>query len=186
MSKIKNSKIFKWIKILIQTFVVIFLIGFVVVVFLQRISDNKISFFNYRMFTVVSGSMKPKYDVGDVLISKEVDPSQIKVGDTISYEGIDGDFKNKVITHEVIGIETDENGKYLFRTMGLANIFEDPIVLEEQLYGIVIYKSLLLSTIYRIVGTNFGFYILIILPLLFIIGYEIFQTLLEKDERNHK
>lgn len=64
-----------------------FLVAFIVVVCLQRFSDNKISFFNYRMFTVISGSMKPKYDIGDVLISKKEDPSKIKVGDTISYLG---------------------------------------------------------------------------------------------------
>ena len=35
------------------------------------------------MFTVVSGSMEPKYKIGDVLIAKEKDPSKIKVGDAI-------------------------------------------------------------------------------------------------------
>lgn len=189
MKKIKEmmeNKIVKIIMTVIRGFVILLLVGFVIVVCLQRFSGNKISFFDYRMFTVISGSMRPKYDIGDVLISKEVKPSTIKVGDTISYLGARGDFRNKVITHEVVGIEKASNGEYLFHAKGLTNLVEDPIVSENQLYGVVIYRSWILSLIYRFVGTNIGFYICIILPLIFIIGSEIFSTMLEKEENRRK
>ena len=45
--------------------------------------------------------------------------------------------------------ETDDDGKILFHTKGLANIVEDPIVTESQLYGVVIYKCMILSLIYK-------------------------------------
>ncbi|MDD4035906.1 MAG: signal peptidase I [Bacilli bacterium] len=186
LREMKENKTLNIIMTIIRTLIVILLVGFIIVVCLQRFSDNKISFFNYRMFTVISGSMKPKYDIGDVLISKEVAPSGIKVGDTISYLGAQGSFRGKVITHEVIGIEHDESGKYLFRARGLTNLVEDPIISEEQLYGVVIYKSILLSAIYRIVGTNAGFLFFIVIPLLFIIGSEIIITLLNKEEQRRE
>jgi signal peptidase len=138
------------------------------------------------MFTVISGSMKPKYDIGDVLISKKIDAADLKVGDTISYLGEAGDFRNKVITHQIVGINKDENGKYIFRAKGLANLVEDPIVYERQLYGKVIYRSFILSIIYKIVGTNLGFYLFIIIPLIYIIGSEIISTLLNKEEKRRK
>lgn len=178
----KENKLLKVILSVIRVFVVIVLVGFILVVCLQRFSGNKISFFNYRMFTVISGSMRPTYDIGDVLISKETDPSKIKVGDVISYLGTKGDFKDKVITHQVIGVEKDTSGKYLFRARGTANLVEDPIVSQDQLYGVVKYKSLILSLIYRIVGTTVGFYLFIIIPLLFIIGSEMVSFLLDKEE----
>lgn len=189
MKKLNENKKFKLIMKIINVFVVILLIGFVIVVCLQRFSDNKISFFNYRMFTVVTGSMSPKYEIGDVLVAKEVDPSTIKVGDAISYLGTSGDIYGKVITHQVTEINLDENGQYVFRAKGLANLIEDPkSIKEDQIYGVVVYKSILLSVIYRIVSTNVGFYIFIILPLAFIIGSETITMLLEKEEkrRNHK
>ena len=75
----------------------------------------------------------------------------------------------------------------MFHTKGLANLVEDPIVSESQVYGVVIYRSIILSIIYKIVGSNIGFYLFIILPLLFIIGSEIISTLLAKeDERRSK
>ena len=183
---IKEDKKFKTVMTVIRILVIIILICFIIVVCLQRFSDNKISFFNYRLFTVVSGSMKPKYDIGDVLIAKDVEPSTIKVGDTISYQGIRGGFKDKVITHQVIGIKMNENGEYIFRAKGLANLIEDPAVHENQLYGVVIYKSILLSIIYRIVATDVGFLLFIFIPMLYIIGSEIITTLLEKEEAKRK
>lgn len=180
--KTKKKKTLKIVSNIIRTIAILFIIAFVIVVCLQRFSNNKISIFNYRMFTVISGSMKPKYNIGDVLISKEVNPSKVKVGDTISYLGKENDFSGKVITHQVIGISTDSNGKYLFRAQGLANLVEDPIVSEDQLYGVVIYRSFLLSLVYRIVATKIGFYLFIIIPLLYIIGSEIVHSLLNKEE----
>ena len=38
-----------------------------------------------RPFTVVSGSMEPKYMVGDLLYVREVSPYEIKVGDAITF-----------------------------------------------------------------------------------------------------
>ena len=182
----QNNKKLKIILATVRAMVIVLFVAFIVVVCLQRFSENKISFFNYRMFTVISGSMKPKYDIGDVLLSKKVDPSKIKIGDAVTYQGRSDGFAGKVITHEVIGVGKNSSGKYVFKTQGLANLVEDPAVLEDQLYGVVIYKSLILSAIYKIVATNIGFYIFIIIPMVFIIGSEIISTLLKKEEKRRE
>ncbi len=183
MKKLVDNKIFKFVKFTLKAIIFVILICFVLVVCLQRFSDNKISFFSYRMFNVVSGSMEPKYKIGDVLFSKEVDPSKIKVGDTISYYGTKGQVKDKVITHQVISIEKDLDGKYLFHTQGLSSVVEDPIVSEEQVYGVVVYKSVVLSWLYKIISSKAGFYFLIIIPLIGIVVYEMIMTLLEKEDK---
>ena len=136
MEKLRNNKILKIIKIILNIVIVIFVLLFLLVVCLQRFSDNKLSLFNYRMFTVVSGSMEPEYNIGDVLIAKDVEPSTIEVGDAVSYLGNSGSFKNRVITHKVIEIEQDVDGKYIFHTKGIDNPAEDPIVYEDQVYVI--------------------------------------------------
>lgn len=186
MKKLKNNKILKIIFTIIKTFIVIALLAFILVVFLQRFSNNKLSLFNYRIFAVATGSMKPKYDIGDVLISKDVEPSKLKVGDNISYLGTQSNFKGKVITHQIIKIDTDEDGKLLFHTKGIANLVEDPVVKESQVYGKVIYKTYFLSYVYKLVSTSTGFGLIIIIPLILIIGYEILVTLLEKKEEEIK
>lgn len=182
MKKLKNNKVLKTIFTIIKTFIIIVLLAFILVVFLQRFSNNKLSLFNYRIFAVATGSMKPKYNIGDVLISKDVNPSKLKVGDNISYLGTQSNFKGKVITHQIVKIENDEDGKLLFHTKGIANLVEDPVVKESQVYGKVIYKTILLSYIYKFVSTSTGFGLIIVIPLILIVGYEILATLLEKKE----
>ena len=182
MEKLRNNKVFKIGTVILRIIIFIVMIGFVLSVCLQRFSNNKLSIFNYRMFTVISGSMEPKYKIGDVLIAKEISPEKIKVGDTISYLGNVNSFKDKVVTHQVVGIEKID-GNYYFHTKGLANIVEDPLVSSNQLYGKVIYKSTIISLVYKIVSTNVGFYLFIIIPILYIISSEIISTLLDKEEK---
>ena len=182
MKKLKENKIFKIFSIIIKIIIFILLVGFILSVCLQRFSNNKLSILNYRMFTVISGSMEPLYKIGDVLIAKEVKPEDIKVGDKISYLGKTNNFANKVVTHEVVGIDK-EDGKYYFHAKGLANIVEDPIVSEDQLYGKVIYKCLIISLVYKIVSTNLGFYLFIIIPILYIVSSEIISIMIDKEEK---
>ena len=65
-------------------------------------------------------------------------------------------------------------------------MIEDPIVYEDQLYGKVIYKSVILSFIYKIISTNIGLFLFIVIPILYIIGSEILSVMLEKEERRRK
>lgn len=187
MKKIKditeNNKFIKILFTIIKGIIFIFLLAFIITVYLQRFSDNKMSFFNYRMFTVATSSMEPRYVIGDVLFAKKVAASEIKVGDAISYEGRVGSFKDKIITHEVVKIVKDDNGKYVFHAKGRANIVEDPIVYEDQLYGTVVYKSKILSSVYKVIKTQVGFFLCIIIPLIGIVGYELITTLLAKEDK---
>ena len=186
MKKEGLKKIFKIVKGIINTIIVIVVLAFVLIVCLQRFSNNKISFLNYRMFTVVTGSMEPKYNIGDVLIAKKTAPSEIKVGDAISYLAAKGEVKNNVITHEVVNITKDENGKYLFHSKGLVNLVEDPIVHEEQIYGVVVYKTKLLSYIRKLINTDMGMLLLIIIPIIYIIVSEMIAILIEKEEKRRE
>ena len=183
MEKKKFKKIFKIVKSIVNIVVVLLVMAFVLIVCLQRFTDNKISFFNYRIFTVVTGSMEPKYNIGDILIAKETEPSEIKVGDAISYLATRDEIKGNVVTHEVVNITKDKDGSYLFHSKGLVNLIEDPVVHEDQLYGVVIYKTKVLSFIKKIVSTDVGMILFIIIPVLYIIISEMITFLMEKEEK---
>ena len=183
MKKETFKKILRIIKTVLNVVIGIFIALFLLVVCLQRFTDNNLSLFGFRMFTVLTGSMEPKYNVGDVLFSKSIDPDDIKVGDAISYLGESGDVKDKVVTHEVVEIETDENGEKIFHTKGIANIIEDPIVHADQIYGKVIHKSTVLSFISKTIRTPVGLIVLIIIPVFYIIGSEMLTGLLSREEK---
>lgn len=73
----------------------------------------------YRVFTVISGSMEPEYNVGDLIYVKKVDANTIKVGDDITFI-LNEDLV--VATHRVVRIDGE---KQHFYTKGLANEIED-------------------------------------------------------------
>ena len=176
------KKSFKVIKQIVNILLIIFVICFALVVCLQRFSNNEISFLNFRLFTVVSGSMAPEYEIGDVLLAQERDPKEIKVGDNISYLGEVGNFKGKVVTHQVIEIEEDKEGNLIFHTKGIANASEDPIVKANQIYGVIVHEAKLLSLIYGVVAKPTGMFIFVIIPVFYVIGSEFVYLLQEKDE----
>lgn len=180
------KKVFNIIKKVFNIVLTIFVIMFVLVVCMQRFSNNELSFFDIRMFTVVTRSMEPVYKVGDVLISRDMDPDNIKVGEDITYIGRSGSFAGKVVTHRVVRIEKDANNNLVFHTKGLGNIVEDPIVYEDQLYGKVIYKTKVLSFIYKKIATRMGMFIFVIVPILYIIGSEMIYFMLNNEEKRRE
>lgn len=139
----------------------------------QRIFPNSSnSIFGFRTFVIVSESMEPDIKVGDVILVRERDPSKIKMGDVVSYQGMTGDFEGKVITHEVQSI-MEEEGRYIFYTKGTNNVLQDPEVLEEQLYGVVVHKFILFSLVSKIIRSTIGFFLLIFIPCIVILVKEI-------------
>lgn len=180
------KKAFKITKYIVNTIITIFVVLFLLMVCLQRFSNNEVSFFNYRLFTVASGSMAPQYNVGDVLIAKETAPEDIKVGDSLTYLGNSGTFTGKVVTHEVTKIEKTTSGEYIFHTKGKANLIEDPPVYEKQVYGVIVWNPKILSFIYKIVGTQYGLFIFVVLPIFYIIGSEMLTAMLENEEKRRK
>ena len=73
----------------------------------------------YRVFNIVSGSMEPKYSVGDLIYVKEVDPATIQPGDVITFV-LNEDLV--VATHRVTRVDAE---KQHFYTKGDANETED-------------------------------------------------------------
>lgn len=179
--KIKNNKVLKVIGNILYTLLFIVVILMLVVVILQRVTDNSVALGGYRLFTVATGSMVPKYEVGNILISKEIEPSEIQKEDDVVYKGKEGSFKNKVVTHQVVD-KWEEDGKYKFITKGIANIEEDPEISEEQIYGKIIYKVKSLSYISKMISNIYVFYFVIFIPIALLIFKQIKNIALSREE----
>ncbi len=95
----------------------------VVVVVLLAVLLAGARLFGLQVYTVLSGSMEPQYHVGSIIYVKEVEPSELKVGDAISFLI----SENTVATHRIIEILPDEENPNVirFRTKGDNNDIED-------------------------------------------------------------
>ena len=169
----------------IKVCVLCFMIMFALIICMQRFSNNSLSILNYRLFSVVTGSMAPKYEIGDVLLCKEVDVKTLKVGDDITYLGKSGTFKDKIVTHRIHNID-EVDGELEFYTKGIASTRIDPVVKPEQIYGKIVIKFQTLSWLYKFITTPSGFYICIFIPIAILIGSEIISTSIEKYEEKYE
>lgn len=180
LNKIRNNKAIKIIGNILYYILVVFIVLILLVVILQRVTKNNASIGGIRIFNIVTESMVPEYKVGDILISKSTSLDKIKVGDDIVYLGNKDTFTGKVVTHRVIDIEKNEDGTYLFHTKGIANTAEDPVVSGSQVYGVIIYKTVILSFISKIINNLYGFYFLIFTPLTILIVVKIIKIYQER------
>ncbi len=181
IKKIKENKALKIIGNILYSILFLIVVLMLIIVIIQRTSNNSISIGGYRIFAVATGSMVPKYEVGDVLISKEIEPSEIKVGDTVVYKGEVGGFKDKFVTHQIQSINKQEDGTYKFITKGISNIEADPEISETQVYGKIIYKVKTLSLISKLISNVYVFYFFIFVPMAIII-YKQIRNLIKEDE----
>lgn len=157
---------------ILKIIIMVLLILFVIATAWQKIMPNNPSVFGFRTYSIITNSMSPVIKKGDVILVREQKISEYKPNDIITYIGMDGDLKGKIITHKIIDIKK-ENGKRIFYTRGIANISDDPAVYEEQILGKYIYKFIIFSIIERVMNTKIGFFLIIFIPLCLIYFFEI-------------
>lgn len=133
------------------------------------LKNDVIKIFGIATFVVLTGSMEPTIQPGEMIIIKETD--NYKSNDIITYR----EDKNFLVTHRIIRV--NEEG---IVTKGDNNNIEDKEIKKEQILGKVIFQSKL-----------FGFFILYLLKpitllLIFILLIKdfIFQSLNKENKKN--
>ena len=157
----------------VVTVFLILLLAFVIFTFVQLKTAKRPNLFGFGIYTVISGSMVPTLEVGDVIIIKKVDnESDLKKGDIITFIGR-GDFAGKIVTHRIIS-EGVEDGK--ITTCGDANygIADKPIEYEDVL-GKYVRTSVVLTLLYKAFRSKIGFGLIVFIPLLFLLVVQIFN-----------
>lgn len=124
----------------------------------------------YQMYMVISGSMQPAFDTGSLIFVKAAEPSDIAIGDIITFQGSGG--AGYLTTHRVVDINQGE--KLSFVTRGDANNVNDPKpVPAENLVGKVSLAIPYLGYILGFLQTRQGLILLVFIPGLLVIVLEV-------------
>ena len=167
-----------------KVFLYILVVMLLAVIIVQKVSNNTISVGGVRVFMVVSESMKDEYNIGDILISKHVNEDEINVGDNVTYLGEKSNLKGLIITHKVIKRDERE-GKVYFVTKGIANVAEDPEITYDQIYGKVVYRTIFLSLIAKLMNNQLSYYLLFIIVGV-IISIDIVSAMFDSDDEEEE
>ena len=126
--------------------------------------DEVPSFFGWKPFIVLSGSMETEIMTGDLVVTKEINTSKLKEGDIIAFKK-DG----YVTTHRIKSIE-NVDGKTRYITKGDHNNVEDEgYVTEDMVEGIFKSKITGLGNLAMFVQTPSGMVIALSIPLILLI-----------------
>lgn len=184
MKKILDNIVFKIVYNIIKWSFIVIVFLYIAFVAVQRLSGNK-SIMGYRLFTVATGSMEGVYNINDVIIVKDCDTNNLKVGDDVAYMGKVDDLAGKLITHRIIDIKENADGSRIFTTQGVNTDVEDPSITADQILGQVQGVMPVITQINHAVKSQVGFFLLVFVPLVLVIALEIAQTVVEmKIDKN--
>lgn len=166
---------------------VIFVIIIISLIY-QKINDETPNIFGYSLFVVQTGSMEPVINVGDVIVCKTVDPEDVEVDDIITYQGLDGTFAGKVITHVVVEEPYYEDGLWHYQTRGIyEDATNDPLIDETQLIGVYCFEVVPLTFISNALSTQLGILLIVTIPFSVLIINQIIKlskSIKEEGEEN--
>lgn len=114
----KIKKVLKYIFYPIAIFIVICAIDIIYQKIVKK--EDNINLFGFRPYIVLSGSMEPNLQVGDMIVSKKVSEEEVENGDIITFE----DENGATITHRVVDIII-KDGEKLYQTKGDNNNAKD-------------------------------------------------------------
>mgnify|MGYP004442599309 FL=1 len=173
MQKIKKAISIIAILILLP----ILLMSIVILVDSYTHPDEVPSFFGWKPFIVLSGSMETQISAGDIVVVKEIDTNELKKGDIIAFK--DG---NIVITHRIAEV-TEIDGKTQYITNGDNNSTQDiGYVLPEQVEGVFKFKIARLGNIAMFIQTPLGMIVCLSIPIIIIILLQTADDKREKEE----
>lgn len=160
-------------------FIFLLLIGIALLVYVLDIkirqSKGDYSAPTFNAYVVLTGSMLPEIQVKDVVVTKKIDPKDLKEGDVITFASTDSRFAGTIITHRIIkkNPKTDKEG-YTFQTKGdNNNVADSALVTEGNIFGKVILKIPKLGYLQEFLAVDGGWIIVILIPCLVVISYDI-------------
>jgi signal peptidase len=118
--------------------------------------------FHAKSLTVMSGSMEPTIDVGDVIVAQQISPIDARVGDIVTFR--DPLEHDRLITHRVREIHVLQD-MVLFVTKGDANTSTEHWVVQRSgTIGRVAFHVPRLGYFMVWIHSTFGLLLLIVLP----------------------
>jgi signal peptidase len=151
--------------VLCGLFAIILLFNTVLIV-QSVIDENKVpDVFGYFPLVVLSDSMNPTLQSGDLAVYQKKTADNVSEGDVVAFYDPDGSGET-IVTHRIVQKEDGESG---FRTKGDANNTEDTsLVPDENVVGVFKFRIPKLGNAVLFLQTTKGMLVCIVIPLFLI------------------
>ncbi len=185
--KSKVRKIFDKTCEILSGILLVFLIALIAIALVQKVTGQQSQLFGYSITKILTNSMEPKIMTDDVILEKLYKQEELFVGDIITFRApkessIYVEGMNYTITHRIESIEKTSDGGYIIKTKGDHNTREDDFTVTEKDVVSVYVATLPITTfVFKIIANFWGFLFLIVLPLVFILIFQIIKLIKLKN-----
>ncbi len=158
--------------VLCVVFIPIILVNLILIIHTYTNPNEMPGVFGIKPAIVLSGSMEPTIQVGDLIFLHKTDPATLQEGDVVCYLTAD-----KAVTHRIVSVTTGEDGGLRFVTQGDANNAADRLaVTADQIEGVWNGGRIGgLGNFILFMQTTTGMIIFIVCPLLLFILWDIWR-----------
>ena len=169
-----------WLSKIFIAIVILLIIYIGITVFQSSKNPGSLpSFFRYTPLTVLSNSMQPHLQSGDLILIRQVEFKDVEVNDVITFKESD----TKFITHRVIDVR-EQNGQVGFVTKGDNNNVEDSmIVMKDHLVGKQVALIPKLGYVSNFASGPLGFLLFITIPLTGYICISVYERLSRQEKQ---
>lgn len=142
------------------------------------------SFGSFIPLIVLTDSMYPDIESGDLIICRQTDAEKIQIGDVISFYDPAGNGTS-IVTHKVVEI-LEENDELSFITRGIANNTNDAKpVPADKLVGIYGSRIAGAGNIAMFMQTTQGLILCVLFPIILLVAYDIIRRrIYEKSKQD--
>ncbi|MBR1883656.1 MAG: signal peptidase I [Clostridia bacterium] len=180
MEKRKNNKnrlqtFFDLLYYLIVSFLIIICISIIVQ---QHLDSNKIpNIFGFKLFMINKDYMHETLEEGDLVITKNVDPNELKLHDIVAFRN----SQNLVTIHEIIQINNeDSNSKFVMKTLE-NEVQYNKYVNEPRIEGILCLKIPYLGKIILFIIEPIV--LAMVIAVILIVGFVLYLKAKKEDEK---
>ncbi len=142
-----------------------------------RNNDNVANLAGFTPMTVLTDSMSPTFNRGDMIVIRKCDPNTLEVGDIVTFHTI---IENEYAlnTHRIISV-TDNNGFRNYVTKGDNNAIQDQrSIAAGDIVGKYVGRVPYLGYVMNFLSSSVGFLIVIVLPLLIFFIYQVYHLVM--------
>ena len=167
------STIFSYVALVVLFLVASFLLFYITTSLIAKLSHKKPIL---SLFTIVSPSMEPTIMVYDVIVDTRVSSEKsVKEGDIITFYSSSIDTGNFTVTHRIDHIiEVDGEKRYITKGDNNQNVDAGYITFND-IVGKQRFKINGLGKIQVFIASKFGWILIILIPALIIIFYDMFK-----------
>ena len=159
----------------LTTVILVVALAFTVVVVATTITSGKgeASLFGWKPYVVLSDSMQQDFQVGDIVVTREVDPATLQPGDIIAFATIDPDNYGEVFTHK-IRESTVYEGEAAFVTYGTTTGDNDEYpALASRVQGKYAFAIPKAGYVFDFFKSPAGYVVLVLIPFTVLIALQI-------------